>query len=91
MDDPTSPRALTAPEFFAKNFPGFSMTDAQLATGIAYSTVHAVAHGRRTPTLETAEKLQRWSLAATAEHGVYISAARTLGIEEPTFSAQVAR
>jgi hypothetical protein len=79
-----SVRALTAKEFFAERFEGFSMSAAQLGTGMAYSTIHAAANpDERKPSEETAKKLQEWSLGAIAQHRAYISAAKTLDILEP--------
>jgi hypothetical protein len=80
--------ALTAREFFAEHYEGFSMSAAQLGTGMAYSTIHAAANpDERKPSEETAKKLQEWSLAAIPRHRAYISAAKTLGLTEPDVSA----
>jgi len=78
-----APEALTAREFFARELDGCSKTDAHRATGIAYSTIHDIAaKDGMQPRKDTLQRLQDWSLRAAALHGVYISALRTLGIEE---------
>jgi hypothetical protein len=87
MDRRTTPEGLTAFAFFKRDLPGCSQTDAHLGTGISYSTVHDLASGKaKHPRTETLEKLQTWSLGAGAPHGVYISAAKTLGVAEPDFA-----
>lgn len=78
-----SPTPLTAAEFFKRDLPGFSKTDAHRQTQLAYSTVHDAAQTSPRARPETLRALQEWSLGAIAEHGVYISAAKTLGLSEP--------
>ena len=81
-----TPRPLTAAEFFALKFEHGSMADAARGTEISYQTIHAHAKDGASIRIETADALQRWSLtvAAAIDDGVYISAARTVGFEEPT-------
>lgn len=74
---------LTAAEFFARKLSGFSKTDAQHATKLAYSTIHDAGRADCESTPETLKALQEWSESAIAEHGVYISAAKSLGLSEP--------
>ncbi len=75
---------LTAAEFFARKLAGFSKTDAQHATKLAYSTIHDAGRANCESTPETLRSLQEWSESAIAEHGVYISAAKSLGLSEPS-------
>jgi hypothetical protein len=79
------PRGLPAAEFFTLGIDGYSMHAAHFATKLAYSTIHDCAHGGRVRA-STAEKLQEWSRGAIKAHGVYISAAKTLGLAEFTAS-----
>ena len=77
---------MTAAEFFAENFADGSMADAARGTEISYQTIHAHAkHGASIRT-DSAERLQTWSLTVPEAIAarVYISAARTVGFEEPT-------
>lgn len=84
----SKPRGLSAGEFFERNLEGFSKTDAQLATHLSYTAIHDIACGNSSsPRKDTLTKLQEWSLAAATAHGVYISAAKTLGLHEPQFRA----
>ena len=58
---------LTAVEFFARRMSGCSLTDAHRATGIAYTTIHDLAHAHvGTPRIETLRKLEAWSRAVAA-------------------------
>lgn len=75
--------ALTAAQFFKRDLDGFSKTAAMRATGLSYSAVHDTTDDAKTPRVDTMLRLQEWSLAAIAEHGCYISAAKTLGVSEP--------
>lgn len=60
------------------------MTEAHHETKLSYSAISDVAHGHtESPRRDTIERLQRWSQGAIEEHGVYISAAKTLGLGEP--------
>lgn len=83
------PTGLTAREFFERKLPSFTITAAQIATKHAYSALHDCVSGKtRSPRKDLLIALQEWSIAAIAEHGVYISAAKTLGLpEEPAFRA----
>jgi hypothetical protein len=83
----SQPRGLTAQEFFDQRLAGFSKTDAQHATRLSYTAIHDATRATTSPKKDTLTKLQDWSLAAVEAHGVYISAARTLGLEEPHFAA----
>lgn len=84
MDEPTTPvergTPLSAREFFATRIKGRRLTDAQIGTGLAYSTLHDIARGEtEAPRIETLLRLERWSRAKVMPtHGVYISAAHTL-------------
>lgn len=75
---------LTAREFFARALPGCSLSDAHVGTRIAYSTIFDLSKERCESRRSTLERLQKWSLTAGAPHGVYISAAKTAGLSEPT-------
>jgi len=88
MDTNRSMAGLTAHAFFARGLAGCSMSDAHLATGLAYSTVNDVAkqHHESAPRIDTLKRLERWSRDAGAQHGVYISAALTLGLVDHTAS-----
>ncbi len=77
-------RALTAAEFFAKGFHGFSKTDAKAATRLSYSAIHDATLPGKSARPRTLRLLQDWSLAAVEEHGAYLSASATAGIAEPT-------
>jgi hypothetical protein len=90
MDRPKPPEALSAQDFFARDLPGCSMTDAHLATRIAYSTVLDIAHGKCSPRVKTVKRLEQWSREAAAAHGIYLSAARTLGLDAPHNDSTVA-
>lgn len=74
---------LTPQEFFDRALEGGTMTAAQLATGIAYSTIHHARKGG-TISVETAKALARWSraLASARLAGACIDAARSLGLDE---------
>jgi hypothetical protein len=85
-----SPKPLTAAEFFAPpGFAGFSKTNAQNATGLAYTTILDAVRKGKAARPETLRRLQEWSLNAIETHGVYISAAKTLGLEEPVVANDV--
>ncbi len=77
MATPIKATALTAREFFDKGIKGFSKTDAEKATGLSYSAIHDSTIDGVRPRPATLAKLQRWSLAAVAEHGVYLSGEKT--------------
>ena len=80
-----APEGLTAGEFFAKGLDGCTMTAAHVATGISYSSINDIAKGTtKTPRRDNIVALQEWSLRAGGPHGFYISAIKTLGLEEPT-------
>ena len=83
---------LTAVEFFARRMSGCSITDAHRATGIAYTTIHDLAHAHvGTPRIETLRKLEAWSRAVGATHGVYLSASKTLGFDAESSDAEAAQ
>lgn len=77
------PTGLSAADFFARALPGFSKTDASKATPLAYSTIHEATRPDASTSAGTARALQAWSEAAIGAHGVYISAAKTMGLSEP--------
>jgi hypothetical protein len=81
----TESEALTAEDFLGRELAGCTVADASRATGISYQTIHAAKHGARVRS-DTAKALQDWSVKVGAQHGVYISAAKTLGFSEPTAS-----
>lgn len=68
---------MPAQEFFAAEIPGGTMTDAHVATRIAYSTIHRAKRGESIHH-GTAAELERWSRGLGAE--LHISAAATLGL-----------
>lgn len=70
---------LSAREFFGRKIKGASINDAHVATGIAYSTVHAIASGDGWQR-DTMAKLVAWSAscAAAQSAGVHISADASL-------------
>lgn len=78
-----TPQRLTPPQFFDLALDGGTMTAAQLATGIAYSTIHHARKGG-TISVDTAKALAKWSrdLPSAQERGVWIDAALTLGIDD---------
>ncbi len=74
---------LTPQEFFDRALEGGTMTAAQLATGIAYSTIHHARKGG-TISVETAKALAKWSrgLDVAQAAGVCIDAAKSLGLDD---------
>lgn len=86
MDERSAPRGLPAGDFFDLKLPGFNMSDAHVACRFSYSAVHDCARGKTsTPNKQLLIALQQWSSAAIDAHGVFISAARTLGLpQEPS-------
>lgn len=79
------PKCLTPSQFFELALDGGSMTAAQLATGIAYSTIHHARKGGSI-TVATAKALDAWSrsLPSAIEAAVCIDAATALGITDTT-------
>lgn len=77
----TADRGLTAAEFFARGFKGGTMTAAHLATGIAYSTIFRAKEGGGVGR-KTAKALAAWSKTVEGTDGSFISAARTLGLDD---------
>lgn len=75
VPDDTAARGLSAQEFFARALPGANMTEAQLATRIAYSTIHRASKGEPV-SARTAFALERWSRDLGI--GVFISAVACL-------------
>ena len=84
MATPSKPVGLTAAEFFGKKLDGYSKTDAHRGTSLSYSAIHDATDAEKTPRADTLRALQMWSLGAAEKHGVYISAAATVGFTEPT-------
>jgi hypothetical protein len=78
-----TPKRLTPQEFFDLAVEGGTMTAAQLATGITYSTIHHARKGG-TISVDTAKALSRWSraLVGAVAAGVCIDAARALGLDD---------
>lgn len=75
---------LTAREFFALKLDGASMTDAQLGTALGYTTIRELA-ARTEPgggNVAPPRALEEWSkrVKSAKAAGVWISAARTLGL-----------
>jgi hypothetical protein len=77
-----APEGLSASEFFERRLPGFLKADAMREADVSLPTIRAACAGTSIRT-DTAEKLQSWSLRAIPQHGVYISAPKTLGVSEP--------
>lgn len=83
---------LTPAQFFALGLEGGHMTAAQLATGIAYSTIIDAKRGAK-PSVPTAQKLEAWSrkLPSAIAAGVCIGAAVAVGLapsDRPTRKAK---
>lgn len=78
MESPTT-AGLSAREFFSRKIDGARISDAHLATGVAYSTIHSIASGEGWQR-DTMSKLVAWSLACPAAQsaGVHISADASL-------------
>jgi hypothetical protein len=77
--------ALTAQEFFAREFDGGSRMDAVRGALLSLPSVQAAATGKSVGR-HVATSLQAWSLlvpAAVVDRS-WISAARTMGIAEPS-------
>lgn len=85
MDDfnPTK-GPLTAAEFFALDLEGGDMSAASRGTGLAYTTVHRASKSV-VKDVDTAKRLASWSrgVPAAKAAGVWIDAARALGLDEP--------
>ncbi len=81
---PIKAKPLSAAEFFARKLRGFSKTDAAAGAALSYSAVHDTTVPGKTARPKTLQKLQAWSLTAITAHGVYLSAAKTAEIPEPT-------
>ena len=75
------PRPLTAGQFFALHLPDGSMTDAQHATRLAYSTICDAKRGEEV-SVPTARLLESWSksLPAAQKAGVCIGAIIAVGL-----------
>lgn len=74
---------LTVAEFFDLELDGATMTAAQIATGLAYTTVFRARSGDAVCAVDTAKRLAAWSrtLPSAVAAGVRIDAARTLGLD----------
>lgn len=70
---------LSAREFFGRKIDGARISDAHIATGVAYSTIHTIAAGKGWQR-DTMSRLVAWSLACPAAQsaGVHISADASL-------------
>jgi len=85
-----APIALTAGAFFERcgKLSECTMTAAHRVTGIAYSTIHDLAHGRvDSPRRDTLLRLEEWSKKAGAVHGFFISAQLTMGFSQAETSS----
>lgn len=73
---------LTASQFFALKLPGGTVADASEATGLAYTTVQRVRDCGGECRADTVKRVAAWSrdVLAAKGAGVWIDAARTLGI-----------
>lgn len=81
--EPAESVGLTAREFFAKDLNGCRVREAHFQTQLSYAALYGIADGStKAPAVESLRKLEAWSRVAGAEHGVYISAARTAGFTE---------
>ena len=89
MATESSPRALSAREFFALKLPGGNRHVAHMTTGLAYTTILRAEAGGNVEG-ETLTRLERWSLAlpVAQERGIYLSASATLGLGAPTAPAR---
>lgn len=79
-------RGVTAAEFFAQEFDRGDRMAAVRGAEISYPSVYEAARGRKTG-LAIAVALQAWSMRVGAKrNGVtwYISAAKTVGLSEPS-------
>ena len=78
---------LTAVEFFALGLDGGDMSAASRGTGLAYTTVHRASKGP-VRDVDTAKRLAAWSrtIPSAQAAGVWIDAARSLGLDEPDVS-----
>jgi hypothetical protein len=83
MDIKPTPERLTPAQFFDLGLDGATMTAAQLATRVAYSTIHRARCGGPI-SVETAKALAEWSRSLTSaqERGVCIDAALAVGITD---------
>ena len=74
---------LTAVEFFALGLDGGDMSAASRGTSLAYTTVHRASKGP-VRDVDTAKRLASWSrsLPAAKAAGVWIDAARALGLDD---------
>lgn len=83
MDTTDHPQRLNPRDFFDLALDGATMTAAQLATGIAYSTIHRARSGG-VISVETAKALAEWSrgLESAQARGVVIDAALSVGITD---------
>lgn len=87
MDEPTPRGPLTAAEFFALGLDGVTLTAAQVATGLAYTTILRARDSGSKCDPATLRKLSAWSreVPSAQSAGVWIDAARTLGLgDAPT-------
>ena len=82
MDDFSPKGPLTAAEFFDLGIEGGDMSAASRSTGLAYTTVHRASKGP-VRDVDTAKRLAVWSrtVPAANDRGVWIDAARSLGLD----------
>ena len=89
MDDTPASGPLTAAQFFALRLPGGTVADASESTGLAYTTVQRVRDCGGECRADTVKRVAAWSREVLAARGagVWIDAARTLGVEIDTETA----
>lgn len=85
--------AMSAAEFFGLGLDGVTLTAAQTATGLAYTTVLRARDRGPDCDPATARKLAAWSRTVPAAQaaGVWIDAARTLGLVAETDGPVIVR
>lgn len=90
-DSAARPSGVTAAVFFDQKLPGFTLTAAHHATQFAYSALHDCVRGKTSsPRKELLIALQEWSYSAIPAHGIFISAAKTLGLPAEPSDARAA-
>ena len=85
MDDtPTKRGGVTAAQFFALRLDGVTLTAAQLATGLAYTTICRVRDRGESCDPDSVRRVAAWSreVPAAVDAGVWIDASATLGLVE---------
>lgn len=89
MDEHLPRGPLTAAEFFGLDLEGVTLTAAHIGTGLAYTTILRIRD--RGPDCDpgSVRKLSAWTRALPAAQaaGVWIDAARTLGLDVADLAA----